>query len=57
MQAHRYDAMLAMIESGALAPQKLINQEISLADAVYALPRMDEFKTPGATIITSFREG
>ena len=56
MQAHRYDAMLAMIESGALAPQKLINQEISLADAVYALPRMDEFKTPGATIITSFRE-
>ena len=56
MQAHRYDAMLAMIESGVLAPQKLINQEISLADAVHALPHMDEFKTPGATIITSFRE-
>ena len=39
--------MLAMIESGALAPQKLIHQEISLADAIDTLPRMDEFKTQG----------
>jgi len=30
MQAHRYGAMLAMIESGALAPERLIGKTVSL---------------------------
>ena len=51
MQAHRYGAMLAMIESGKLAPQRLIMRHIGLAEAPRALMDMDHFPSPGVTII------
>lgn len=54
MQAHRYGAMLAMIESGVLAPDRLVGNRISLAQAVPALMAMDSFQARGATVITSF---
>jgi alcohol dehydrogenase len=54
MQAHRYGAMLAMIESGALAPEHLVGQRITLTEAVPALMAMDRFQARGATVITSF---
>ena len=54
MQAHRYDAMLRMILSGRLAPQRLIGNRIALAEAGAALADMDSFRAIGVTVITSF---
>ncbi len=54
MQAHRYGAMLAMIEAGKLAPERLIGDRIGLAQSIAALTTMDEFRALGVTIITSF---
>ena len=54
MQAHRYDAMLAMVRSGKLDPAKLVGREISLAESIEALTGMDRFQSVGATVITQF---
>jgi alcohol dehydrogenase len=54
MQAWRYDAMLAMIETGQLSPEKLIGRHISLTDAAEALPAMDSFRESGISIIDRF---
>lgn len=54
MQAHRYDAMLAMIRSGTLAPQKLIGRQIGLAESIPALMAMDRFEGTGVTVVTAF---
>jgi D-arabinose 1-dehydrogenase-like Zn-dependent alcohol dehydrogenase len=54
MQAHRYDAMLAMIAAGKLAPQKLVGKHISLEEAPAALMAMDHFDGTGISVITKF---
>lgn len=54
MQAHRYPAMLEMIDSGRLQPEKLIGRTIHLSESVAALPRMPHDTSPGVTIINSF---
>ncbi|MCJ9427913.1 zinc-dependent alcohol dehydrogenase family protein [Kordiimonas marina] len=54
MQAHRYDAMLAMIEAGSLKPERLIGRTISLEQAAEALTTMDTATDPGVTVITEF---
>lgn len=54
MQAHRYGAMLDMVTSGKLAPQLLVSRKISLEAGIKALTTMDNFQTPGATVITAF---
>ena len=54
MQAHRYDAMLAMIESGRLAPAKLLGRTLSLAQSIEALTRMDRFEGVGVAVVTEF---
>lgn len=54
MQAWRYDDMLAMIEAGSLAPEKLIGRHITLSDAATALPAMDKFQENGISIIDQF---
>ena len=54
MQAHRYGAMLDMVESGKLNPVRLVGNEISLEQAPDALMNMDKFQSVGATVITSF---
>lgn len=54
MQAHRYGAMLDMIQSGKLAPERLIGDKISLDEAPAALVNMDKFQSIGATVITRF---
>jgi alcohol dehydrogenase len=54
MQAHRYDAMLSMVLSGKLAPQRLVGKEISLEESIPALMEMDRFQSVGATIVTRF---
>lgn len=54
MQAHRYGAMLDMIEAGKLKPERLIGDRINLAQSIEALTRMDEFNALGVTVITAF---
>ncbi|WP_319411674.1 zinc-dependent alcohol dehydrogenase family protein [uncultured Cohaesibacter sp.] len=54
MQAHRYGAMLDMVQSGKLDPARLVGKQISLAEAPVALTSMDSFQSIGATVITSF---
>jgi len=54
MQAHRYGAMLAMVQSGQLAPAQLVGRRISLAQSVDALMHMDRFEGTGVTVITEF---
>jgi alcohol dehydrogenase len=54
MQAWRYEAMLAMLETGKLAPQKLIGRHISLEEAVPALMAMDGATDLGISVITRF---
>lgn len=54
MQAHRYDAMLNMIQSGRLAPGKLVGKTIRLGQSIQALMDMDKFQGAGMTVITDF---
>lgn len=54
MQAYRYDAMLAMIESGRLAPEKLLGRTITLEQSIKAMTTMDQFNSTGVTVITEF---
>jgi alcohol dehydrogenase len=54
MQAHRYDAMLAMIQSAKLAPEKLVGRTISLEQSIDALMNMDKFEGAGVTVVTGF---
>jgi alcohol dehydrogenase len=52
MQAHRYDAMLAMIASGRLAPERLVGRTITLEQSIEALTSMDRFEGVGVTVVT-----
>ena len=54
MQAHRYGAMLDMIQSGKLNPARLVGDRISIDAAPEALANMDEYHSVGATVITRF---
>ena len=54
MQAHRYSALLAMIEAGTLRPERLIGERIDLARSIAALTGMDAFQSLGVTVVTSF---
>ncbi|SDL81741.1 alcohol dehydrogenase [Franzmannia pantelleriensis] len=54
MQAYRYGAMLDMIQTGKLAPEKLVGQRINLERSIAALTSMDEFQGIGVTVVTEF---
>jgi alcohol dehydrogenase len=54
MQAWRYGAMLDMIASGKLAPQRLISRHVSLDEAVPILTGMDRSTDIGISVITRF---
>jgi len=54
MQAHRYDAMLAMIEAGKLKPELLVGEKISLEQSINVLVNMDRFQGVGTRVITEF---
>ncbi|OGB59778.1 MAG: alcohol dehydrogenase [Burkholderiales bacterium RIFOXYD12_FULL_59_19] len=54
MQAHRYGAMMAMLQTGKLMPEKLIGKTISLEQSIEALMNMDKFDVTGVTVITEF---
>ncbi|GAB4429308.1 MAG: zinc-dependent alcohol dehydrogenase family protein [Chloroflexi bacterium OHK40] len=55
MQAHRYDAMLALIRSGAVHPERMLGRTITLDEAPTALAAMDQFAGSGVTVIDRFR--
>lgn len=50
-----YPAMLALIDSGALQPQRLIERTIGLAEAAELLPRFDTATVAGMTMIDPTR--
>jgi len=54
MQAHKYHEIMEMIKVGKLAPHRLLEKTISLEESVELLPKMDEFKSSGVTVINSF---
>lgn len=54
MQAFRYTAMMDMLETGKLAPQKLVGKKIGLAEAPAALMDMNSFEGTGITVIDRF---
>lgn len=54
MQAHKYPSLLAMIEAGKLAPQKLIKKTINLEESLAKLISMDKFDGEGITVIDAF---
>lgn len=51
MQAHRYPAMLEMIQSGKLQPHKLIGKCIPLQQVTDELPAMCDFPNTGVTVL------
>jgi alcohol dehydrogenase len=55
MAAADYPAMLALIESGALRPQDLVERVIGLAEAAALLPGFDQAAPAGLTIIDPAR--
>lgn len=55
MAAADYPGMLALIESGALEPQKLIERVIGLEEAAEMLPRLDTANVAGMTMIDPTR--
>ncbi|MBX2830293.1 MAG: zinc-dependent alcohol dehydrogenase family protein [Rhodospirillales bacterium] len=54
MQAFRYDAMIDMITTGKLSPQKLITDHVTLAEGATALMNMGHFAATGVTVIDRF---
>ena len=54
MQAHRYDALFALIEAGKLAPEKLGGRTITLEQSIDVLANMDKFEVTGITVVTEF---
>ena len=54
MQAHKYSALLTMIQAGKLFPEKLIGKTISLDESLDELANMDSFSGTGVTVIDSF---
>lgn len=54
MQAHRYDALFAMVEAEKLPLEKLIGKTITLEQSIDVLVNMDKFGDVGVTVITEF---
>ena len=54
MQAHRYGAMLDIVRTGKLAPEKLVGKRINLQQSIDALMNMDKFEVAGVTVVTEF---
>lgn len=54
MAAHRYPALLAMIEAGTLRPDQLVRETISLTDVPEALAHLDTQDGGGVAVIDPF---
>ncbi len=49
-----FDAMLQMVQSGKLAPGKLVSRTVPLEEAGSVLAAMDSFATVGVTVIDRY---
>lgn len=54
MQTHRYDAVFGMLATGKLQPGRMIERRISLSESIESLVGMNQFRSAGITVITSF---
>ena len=54
IQAHAYPAVLEMIQSGKLRPEKLVGKTIHLEDSIRELVNMNTFSGTGVTVINGF---
>jgi len=54
IQAYNYPALLRMIESGKVCPEKLIGKTICLDESIEELANMNSFTATGVTVITEF---
>lgn len=54
MQAYRYGEMLELVNTGKLAPSRLVGAQISLDESINVLMEMDNFQSVGATVISRF---
>ena len=54
MQAYRYAAMLELIRTGKVRPDRLVGKTISLDDAPTELARLGTFSGVGVTVIDAF---
>lgn len=54
MQAHQYPAILEMMMAGIINPGLLVTRKINLEESLPVLQTMDEFNSPGVTVITDF---
>ena len=48
-----YPELLNLVDSGRLAPSKIIGEEVALADVQSVFDRLPEFETEGFTVITN----
>jgi alcohol dehydrogenase len=51
MQAHRYGAMLELIRSGLVRPDRMVGRTIALSEAPAALADLDTFRGVGITVV------
>jgi len=54
MQAYEYPALLSMIRTGKLSPEKLVQKRIHLEESTEELVNMDNFSETGITVIDKF---
>lgn len=54
MQAPRYGAMLRMVESGKLAPKKLVSRTVPLEETGAVIESMDNYGTVGVTVVDRY---
>jgi D-arabinose 1-dehydrogenase-like Zn-dependent alcohol dehydrogenase len=54
IQAHRYPAMLDMVERGRLAPRELITETIPIEKAFGVIEKMSNFENVGISVINKF---
>lgn len=54
MQAYRYPAMMEMIHSGRLSPEKMVGKTITLEDSLKELVNMNNFEGTGVKVINEF---
>jgi alcohol dehydrogenase len=56
IQAHRYGALLGLVDSGKLDPERLITDRLDLAGGIAFLQHMDEFPGTGIRVIDRFND-
>ena len=54
MQAHKFDSMMEMIQSGKLQPAKLISKTVTLEESIAELEGMSDFLVTGVVVVDKF---